>query len=290
MRLVDFHMHTTNSDGSYTPVQLIGYCKEKNLSCVAVTDHDTMSSLEECKGEADRLGIEFVPGVEISAQFEPGTLHILGFFLDKNHTGLQQAFATVQRARRERNPLIVKKLNAARVDITLEDVIEEAYGQKEVPPGKQLGRPHFARVLIKKGYAKDNTEAFEKYLSKGKPAYVDKRRLSSAEAIRLIREAGGIASVAHPKQMKLDEESLEREIAKLVDQGLDAIEVYNSCQNKRDNLTYKRVAKRFGLVETGGSDFHGANKPGVDLGHVGDGVSLGYEMVEALRERIRKRI
>lgn len=287
MKLVDFHMHTTHSDGSYKPAELIRYCKAKNLACVSVTDHDTMSSFEECKREADQLGIELVPGVEISAQFEPGTLHILGYFLDRNHPELKARFEDIQKARRERNPEIVRKLNKLGVDITLEEVAREAYGEAQVPAGKQLGRPHFAKVLLKKGVVKNWEEAFDKYLGKGQAAYVDKRRMTSEESLRVIRGAGGVASVAHPKQMKLDEAALEKEIGRLVDQGLGGMEVYNSCQNPADNEIYLKLAKRFDLVVTGGSDFHGANKPDVDLGYLGDGVKLGYEMVEALRERTR---
>ena len=289
MKRVDFHMHTTHSDGSYTPEKLMQYCKEKNLVCVSVTDHDTMSSFEACEREAKRLEIELVPGVEISAQFEPGTLHILGFFLDRNNPELKACFAEIQKARLNRNPQIIEKLNRLGVKISLADVIQETYGAREIPAGKQLGRPHFAKTLIKKGYVKTFEEAFEKYLAKGKLAYIDKRRLTSEESIRMINRAGGIASVAHPKQMKLESDKLEAEIGRLADQGLGGIEVYNSCQNPRENAVYHRIAKRFNLVETGGSDFHGANKPDVDLGFMGDGVQLGYEMVDVLRERIRKR-
>lgn len=282
-------MHTTHSDGSYAPEELIRYCKQKGLACVSVTDHDTMSSFEKCRQEAEKQQIELVAGVEISAQFEPGTLHILGFFLDQNHPELNQAFAKIQEARRQRNPQIIEKLNSLGFDIALREVIREAYGTDEIPAGKQLGRPHFAKTMIKKGIVKTGQEAFDQYLAKGRPAYVDKRRVSSREAIALIRKAGGIASVAHPKQMRLSPENLEKEIGRLKEEGLEAIEVYNSCQNAEDNRFFQKVAERFDLVPTGGSDFHGANKPGIDLGWMGEGVELGYDMVDALRRRIRGR-
>ncbi len=290
MKRVDFHMHTTHSDGSYTPAELMRYCKQKKLECVSVTDHDTMSSFEEAEREAKQLGIELVPGVEISAQFDPGTLHILGFFLDRHHPRLKAMFEEIQKARRERNPMIIKKLNDLGIDISMEEVIEAACGSKTGKVSdKQIGRPHFAKVLIKKKAVKNHEDAFNKYLAKGRPAYVDKRRVSSQEALTLIREAGGIASVAHPKQMKLNPEALEKEIGKLAQEGLEAIEVYNSCQNPRDNDIFNRIAERFKLVKTGGSDFHGTNKPDVDLAYLGENVHLGYEMVDALRERIAQR-
>lgn len=289
MTRVDFHMHTTHSDGSYTPTELIRYCKVKGLACVSVTDHDTISSFDEADEAAKDLGIELIPGVEISAQFEPGTLHILGFFMDRHQPKLKAVFEEIQKARRERNPQIIQKLNALGIDISMKDVVEEAYANTEGMADKQIGRPHFAKVLLKKGVIKTLEEAFDRYLGKGKLAYVDKRRVTSEEAINLINQAGGIASVAHPKQMKLAPDTLEKEIGKLVDQGLGGIEVYNSCQRPYENTIYQRIAKRFNLVQTGGSDFHGANKPDVDLGFLGDDVSLGYDMVEALRERIAKR-
>ncbi|MCM8774904.1 MAG: PHP domain-containing protein [Candidatus Omnitrophica bacterium] len=288
MKRVDLHLHTTHSDGSYAPAELIRYCKLKHLDCVAVTDHDTMSSFGECQEEAHTQGIELVPGVEISAQFAPGTLHVLGYFVSSEHHELKYVLEDVQRARRERNPKIVQKLNEAGIEITLAEVIQETYGQTEIPPGKQLGRPHFANVLVTKGVVRDQEEAFCKYLAKGKSAYVDKRRVRKEEAIRLIHEAGGVASLAHPVQMRLSAEDLEKEVDYLVNCGLQGIEVYSSCHRPEDIKLYLKLAKRFRLVATGGSDFHGANKPDVEIGCMGKGVHLGYEVIEALKSRILK--
>ncbi len=281
MKRIDLHMHTTHSDGTYPPRDLVRLAKAKGLACISVTEHDTMSSFEECADEAKKLGIELIPGIEVSAQFEPGALHILGFFLDRNHPKLKVALEEIQKARRERNPRIIERLNRLGVPITLEEV-------EQVSGGKQVGRPHFAKVLVKKGIVKSMEEAFRKYLAKGKPAYIDKRRLSSGEAIQRIREAGGIASVAHPKQMKLEEAGLTEELARLVEEGLGGVEAYNSCQSREEAELYKRLAKRFNLFITGGSDFHGGNKPDVDLGYLGDGVELGYEVVEAMKAVLRR--
>jgi predicted metal-dependent phosphoesterase TrpH len=282
MKRTDLHMHTTHSDGSFTPRELVRFAKEKGLECISVTDHDTMSSYEECSDEAKKLGIELIPGIEVSAQFDPGTLHILGFFQDRNHPELKAAFDEIQKARRERNPEIIKKLNQQGIPITLEEVAA-------ISGGKQVGRPHFAQILLKKGAVKTMQEAFDKYLAKGKSAYVDKRRLSSREAIERIREAGGIASVAHPKYMGLDEATFTKELARLAEEGLEGIEAYNSCQNRDEAELYKRLAKRFNLLVTGGSDFHGANKPDVDLGFMGQGVALDYKIVDEMRARLRAR-
>ncbi len=280
MKRVDLHMHTTHSDGSYLPRDLVRYAKEKGLGCISVTDHDTMSSFDESQEAAREFGIELIPGIEISADFEPGTLHILGFFQDRNHPKLKTMLDDIQKARRERNPQIIEKLNKLGIDITFDEV-------KAASGGKQIGRPHFAKVLLKKGVIRSMDEAFTKYLSKGKPAYVDKRRFSSTDAIHCLREAGGVAVIAHPKQMKLDEEALTREVERLVEEGLGGIEAYNSCQNREEAQLYKRLAKRFNLFVTGGSDFHGANKPDVDLGFMGDGVELGYEIVDEMKASLR---
>ena len=289
MKRVDFHMHTTHSDGSFSPVELIRYCKKKNLDCVSVTDHDTMSSFEECDSEAKKLGIELVPGIEISAIFEPGTLHILGYFLDRNHAHLKKKIGEIQQARRNRNPEIIRKLNDAGIAISLEEVHEEALqGDGPNIDLKQVGRPHFANVLVKKKVVGSRDEAFKKYLGKGCPAYVDKRMVSSREAIEMIHEAGGVASVAHPKQMKLEGGPLDAEIARLKEEGLDGVEVFNSCQGPEENRIYMKLAQKHHLVPTAGSDFHGTGKPGVDLGYMGQDIRVGYEMVEELRARLRK--
>lgn len=287
-RVVDFHMHTTHSDGTFSPEDLIRACKEKNLSCVSVTDHDTMSSFDACQDEACKQGIELVPGIEISAVFEPGTMHILGYFLDRNNPELKTALEEIQEIRRGRSAWMIKKLNEAGIDITLTEVQKEAL-QGVAADLKQIGRPHFAKVLVKKHAVKDTQEAFKKYLGKGCPAYLDTQKLSPEEAVSLINRAGGIASIAHPKQMKTDDAVTEKEIQKLVDCGLGGLEVYNSCQDIEENAVYLKMAKKYNLVPTGGSDFHGNAKPGVQLGFAGAGIQMGYDMVDALREKITRR-
>ncbi|MBI4398805.1 MAG: PHP domain-containing protein [Candidatus Omnitrophica bacterium] len=273
----DFHMHTTHSDGSYTPEELLAYASEKCLRAVAVTDHDTVSGYDACKAAADKHGVELIPGIEISCQFEPGTLHVLGYFLNPKDPGLAQSLAVLQRARAERNPMIIEKLNRLGVHVTLQEVEAQSGGD-------QVGRPHFAQVLIKKGYARNNDEAFRKFLAKGAAAYVDKRRFSAEEGIQMIREAGGAAVVAHPKQLKVTDRSRLRQLFKeWMSFGLQGIEAYSSCQNVGEQKFWRDLGAGFGLIITGGSDFHGKNKPDVDLGWMGQGVDLGYDIVDELR-------
>lgn len=281
MRRVDFHMHTTFSDGSYTPDELLQYAKEKNLSCVAVTDHDTVTSYPGSKAAAEKYGVELIPGIEISCQFEPGTLHILGYFLDPANTRLQKDLADLQKARAERNPMIIAKLNKLGVAITMEEVVG-------VSGKDQVGRPHFAQVLIKKGYVQNNEEAFRTYLAKGAAAYVDKRRLSAKDGIKMITNAGGLAVVAHPKQLRITERSRLVELFReWKSYGLAGIEAYSSCQNRDEQKFWHELGDELGLIITGGSDFHGKNKPDVDLGWMGSGVNIGYEVVEQMKSRLK---
>ncbi len=279
---IDLHMHTTHSDGTLTPNELVSLARSENLSCVALTNHDTINGISEAQTAGHSHGVEVIAGVEISVVFDPGTMHILGYFLDIQNHGLQSGLEGIQRDRRERNPKIIEQLRSLGVEISLDEVARAS-------GGGQIGRPHFARVLVEKKYAKDNQEAFKRYLSKGAPAYVDKRRITSREAIQMIREAGGVASLAHPKQLRLERgEAFENVIAQLMEEGLSGLEVYSSCQSPGEAAYYMEVAKRFGLVPTGGSDFHGANKPTIQLGWLGDGVDLYYDTIEALRNRIER--
>lgn len=278
MGRVDFHTHTTFSDGSYTPEELLRYCKEKNLRAVSVTDHDTITSYDDAKTAADKYGIELIPGIEISCQFEPGTLHVLGYFLNPKDPELVKTLEDIQKARAERNPMIIQRLNKLGVKITMEEVVAQSGGD-------QIGRPHFAQVLIKKGYAKNNEDAFRTYLGKGASAYVDKRRLSPKEGIDMISKAGGLAVVAHPKQMRVADRNRLLDLFKeWKGYGLKGIEAYSSCQNKDEQKFWHEIANELGLIVTGGSDFHGKNKPDVDLGWMGSGVDINYSIVDQMRK------
>ncbi len=283
-RRCDLHMHTLHSDGTFTPTELVELAKSKGLSCIALTDHDTLSGVEEAQTAGNRLGVEVIAGVEISAICDPGTMHILGYFIDPKSKQLQEKLEEIQEARRQRNPMIIEKLQALGIDITFEEVERESGGD-------QIGRPHFAKVLLQKGYVKNFDEAFEKYLTKGAPAYIDKRKLSSRDAISMIEEAGGVASLAHPKQLKLDSKPAEFEkvLDHLKSEGLKGIEVYSSCQNKEEAARYKKTAERLGLFVTGGSDFHGANKPDVTLGWMGDEAWIPYQTIDEMKKLLLER-
>ena len=254
--LVDFHTHTTVSDGTYTPKQLVDEMQKKSIDYFSITDHDTIDGVKTVKHIPQ--GAKFITGVEISAEF-PKTLHILGYGFDLHHQALNRALDELQAFRKHRNSLMLEKMKEMGFEIKMDELIREA--------GSDLvGRPHFANLFLRKGYVDSYQEAFDKYLKKGAPLYMNKKRLDPDKAIDLIHKAGGIAVMAHPYQTKLEGESLERLVEKLVSYGLDGIEVYYSQHTLEQVDEYKKFAVKYNLIVTAGSDFHGANKPDIQLG------------------------
>ncbi len=277
MGYVDLHLHTTASDGVLTPSEIVRYAKSRGLQAIAITDHDTIEGCEEGLSEGEKLDFEVIPGIEISAEHSPGSMHILGFFLDIHHSLLNERMEYLQKARAERNPKIIGKLNQLGVHITYEEVLKAS-------GGGQVGRPHFANVLIEKKYVRSFQEAFERFLKKGAPAYVDKMRFTSKEALHFINEAKGVAVLAHPNTLGMDGYSdLEKIILRLVNEGLKGIEVYYPEHSASEIGQYKALAERFGLLSTGGTDYHGMEKNGLEIG-VGRGdMKLPYSIVESLK-------
>jgi predicted metal-dependent phosphoesterase TrpH len=274
---VDLHLHTTASDGVMSPSEIVRYAKAKGLQAIAITDHDTIEGLEEGLSEGKRIGLEVIPGIEISAAHSPGSMHLLGFFLDIYHPLLNERLGYLQKARAERNPKIAEKLNQLGIDLTYEEVLK-------VSGGGQVGRPHFAQVLLDKGYVKSFQEAFERFLKKGAPGYVDKLRFTAKEALHFINEAQGVAVLAHPNTLGMNRYSgFENLLLQLVDEGLQGLEVYYPEHSALEVAQYKTLAERYGLLVTGGTDYHGIEKNGFDIG-VGRGtMKLPYSIVEGLK-------
>jgi hypothetical protein len=274
---IDLHTHTTASDGSFTPSQLVHHAREKGLRALAVTDHDTIDGNEEALGAGVREGLEVVPGIEISVDYSPGSMHMLGYFIDTESQRLQEKLAMLQDSRSDRNPKIIEKLNALGLDITYDEVVQTS-------GGGQVGRPHIAQVLLKKGYTKTIQEAFDKYLGKGAPAYFDKFRLNAEDAIAMITDAGGVPVLAHPFTLKCKNQGeLERLIKHLTDHGLQGLEVYYTEHNEQQITRYRLLAERNNLLLTGGSDFHGANMAGVELGTGRGSLQIPYVLFENLK-------
>jgi predicted metal-dependent phosphoesterase TrpH len=277
MGFVDLHLHTTASDGVMTPSELVRYAKAKGLRAIAITDHDTIEGLAEGLSEGERIGFEVIPGLEISVKHSPGSMHLLGYFVDIDHPLLIERLQYLQRARAERNPKIAEKLKELGVKVTYEEVLKAS-------GGGQVGRPHFAQVLMEKGYVRTFQEAFDRFLKKGAAAYVEKVRFSINEALHFIKEAGGVAVLAHPNTLGMKGHSaLEDLVLQLAKEGLQGIEVYYPEHSPLEVAQYKALAERNGLLTTGGTDYHGMEGNGLDIG-VGRGeMKLPYSIVESLR-------
>ena len=265
-QFVDLHCHSTASDGTLPPADVARLAQASGLSGLALTDHDTIGGVAEAAAEASRLGIEFLPGIEISAEYpHPGTMHILGYGVDPDSPSLRDLTRKLLEGRDNRNPRIVQRLQELGVAITMEEV--EAQAGKDKDPASVVGRPHIAAILNRKGYVSSIKQAFDKYLAPGGLAYFDKERLRPQRAVEMIHESGGLPVLAHPVQLRTTSDAeLERVVKDLADLGLSGLEIIHSDHTPDLVEKYTRLADRFGLLKTGGSDFHGSNKKDIDLG------------------------
>ena len=279
-RTLDLHAHTTASDGDQSPTQLVRQAQEIGLTALAVTDHDTTAGLPEAMEAGRRFGVEIVPGIELSAEVEVGQCHILGLLIDASNLTLNDRLREVIENRDKRNERIVAKMqNELHFDITLDEVVAES-------GGLVVARPHFAKVLLRKGYVTSMQQAFDEYLGKGAKAYVERDRLTPEECFALIHGAGGIAILAHPNNLKRNEADTEAEILRLRSLGMDGIEARYNLHTPQENARYLALAARHDLLTSGGSDFHGSTvKPMVYLGHVEGGQPAPMELLDRLKER-----
>jgi predicted metal-dependent phosphoesterase TrpH len=275
--VIDLHAHTTASDGSLTPTELVALARERGLRALGVTDHDTVGGVEEAVAAGHLAGVEVVPGIELSVDYPHGQFHLLGYFIDPRSAVLSDRLTALQENRRTRNTRMLERLQALGLPLTLEDVVREA-------GGGQIGRPHMALALVRQGVVASTQEAFDRYLADGRPGHVPKLKLPPEEAIPLIHAAGGRAVLAHPYSLRFpDTAAFDVEIARLREAGLDGLEAYYSQHTPEQTARFLALAARVGLLVTGGSDFHGRSKPHVHLGVVHDGQALPDELLEALR-------
>lgn len=262
--IMDLHVHTIASDGEYTPAEVVTMAKEKNVGVLAVTDHDTIDGLAETLLWGDKLGVTVIPGVELNAKHTE-ELHILGYGFRQNHPDLEAACQWLRQGRKARAERIIHWLQSQGVALTLPEV-------KRFAQGHQLGRPHFARALVEKGYAQSVEEAFDRYLSGEDFARIEREKLSAEAAVKLIVQAGGIAVLAHPLSLKLDSAGLEEYVSELQSYGLRGMECYYSANTPEWTTACLQIAERHQLLVTGGSDFHGEmTKRGVQIGSGRDG-------------------
>ena len=276
--MIDLHSHSTASDGSDPPGGLMALAAAAGLSAVALTDHDTVEGLAEARAAAAGVGIRLVEGCELSCEVGTATMHLLVYFLTDGPGPLQDRLGALQAARADRNRRIVTVLRAHGLDVTLEEILEEA-------GGGSVGRPHVAGVLVRKGYVESVQEAFDVWLAKGKPAYLDRERLLPAEAIALAHASEAVAVLAHPTSLGYDGPALERFVAGLDADGLDGMECEYGRYPPDLRAALREMAGRLGLAVTGGSDYHGRYKPGLALGTgVGD-LDVPDELLDALEAR-----
>jgi len=276
--MIDLHVHSTFSDGSFPPEDLIVQAKSIHLAAIALTDHDTTDGVGRFLAEARSRSVRAVAGVEISADFKVGTFHMLGYFIRHDDSQLNQRLAWLREGREARNAEILGKLTKLGMKLSWDEV--RAFAGEDV-----VGRPHFAQAMMARGYVLTKDEAFEKYLGKGKAGYAERRRLTPEDSIRLIRDAGGVAVLAHPFTLGLTPPDLRKLVGQLKDWGLGGIEVYYSEHTSDMERQYRDLAHDFGLVSTGGSDFHGALSPDIKLGRGFGSLRVPDEVVDQLESR-----
>lgn len=276
-KFIDLHTHSTASDGSMSPAELVRHAKERGLAAVALTDHDTVDGIQEAIKEGKRSGVEVIPGIEISVRYKP-EMHILGLFPEgDSYLNIRSELSTVKKGREDRNKKIINRLNELGIEITEDEV-------KDVAMGDITGRPHIARVLVAKGYVRTIDEAFDIYLCKEGLAYFQRFELEPADGIRAIKKSGGVPVIAHPVFLRKSYDEMDKLLKELKEYGLGGIEAHYSENTKEDTGNFLRLAIKHELVATGGSDFHGNFKPGIDLGCGRGGLKVPYELLDKLRE------
>jgi len=278
MRKIDLHVHTTASDGTCTPTEAVRLAAEKGLAAIAITDHDTVSGYEEAARAGKDYGIEVVPGIEISTK-HGGPVHILGYYIDINSEKLRPVLDWVVNDRDERNRKMAALMAA--------DGLPVSYEQMHERFGAVIGRPHFAEILVELGLAKDMQDAFDRYVEKGQKYYLGRNFLSIERSIEIIREAGGIPVLAHPFQYRRSHAGLLALIEHCMESGLKGVECRYSGYTEEQSLYLERIADRYGLIKTGGSDFHGSNKSHIALGDGHGSLNVPYEYLEALKKNIQ---
>lgn len=252
--------------------------QQEGLLAVAVTDHDTTAGNAEAMQAGRELDFEVIPGVEISADSPFGSVHIVGLYVDYNDEKLEATLRELREFRDQRNRLMILRLAELGIQITMDELMLEAGGDL-------VGRPHFAALLVKKGAVTHYKEAFNKYLKAGGAAYLDKKRLPADQAIQMIHDAGGTSVIAHPFVLrKKDQANFEQNIKYLIDRGIQGIEVYYTEHTRGEEALFADLARRYDLVISGGSDFHGTVKPDIRLGRGFGDMKISYDILENIKE------
>lgn len=282
MKIVDLHVHSTASDGTFTPTELVREAVKKGLSAFALTDHDTTAGVDEAVQAGKQYGIEVLPGIEISTSYKDKEIHIVGLMIDHNNQEFQSGIGDEIARRDKRNDQMIELFNEHGFEVSMPELME-------MFPNSIITRAHFAAFMVKHGYVKTNKEAFDKYLGDGMPLYVPRDRKSPAEAISLINKAGGAAILAHPLLYHLTDGELRNLCREFKGCGLCGIESMYSTYRGFDELTVRKIAHEFEFCESGGSDFHGGNKPDIQLAEGRGNLRISYSYLDAIKDYLNKR-
>lgn len=277
--VIDLHTHSVYSDGTNTPAELVAMAEQRGLAALALTDHDTVGGIPELFASGENSPVEVVAGIELSAECERGTMHILGYLFDPACNTLREKIEKVKAGREERNLEILKKLNKLGYTLLWSEV--EKHAGKDV-----VGRPHFAAALVERELVKSKKAAFDLLLAKGRPGYADRYRYSAKECIELIRSAGGVAVLAHPATLYLPDEKQLALVRELKDFGLGGIETYYAENQPKNMHKFSGWAKELDLIRTGGTDFHGKNTPDLKLGTGFGQLRVPDEVLDQLKAAI----
>ena len=263
MDKIDMHVHTTASDGTMRPEHVVSLAAMQGLKAIAITDHDTVDGIVEAGKAGELMGVTIIPGIELSTDYQGKEVHVLGYFLDENAPALKEYQSWAAEKRQERNEKILERLRKKGFEITMEQL-------KEANPDAVIGRPHIARKLVELGAVENVSEAFRRYLSEGRSCYVARELIGFTDAARLIKRCNGLGVLAHPLQYGYNKSQLDTLVKTAAQAGFSGMEIYYTGYTEADQKKLFDLAEKYTLLPTGGSDFHGDNKPGVQLG-TGDG-------------------
>jgi predicted metal-dependent phosphoesterase TrpH len=280
MNFVDLHVHSNASDGTLAPARVVELAAQKGLSAIALTDHDTIEGIPEALEAAKSLPLEVIPGIELSCVYLDEEIHILGLYVDLNDKKFLTETDNLKDIRMKRNMEMINRFQNAGIDITLSEV-------QAGNPHTVITRAHFARVLLEKSYVTNMDQAFKKYLSYSGPYCPRKEKITPEHAMKILCDCKASPVLAHPYQYHLGDKKTEELVSYLKDMGLHGLEVYHSSNNQYDSGKLKKLAKKFQLFPTGGSDFHGTNKPDIDLGTGRGGLRISALLLNDIK-RIRQ--
>jgi len=279
-RYIDLHTHSIKSDGSMTPAEVVREAKKAGLAAIALSDHDSIDGVKEAMAEGERIGVEVVPAIEFSVQSATET-HILAYYLDIDNPKLLKTLEECRETRNSRNEETCRLLNELGFDVTMDEA-------KAIAPNGIIGRAHFARILMEKGYVSSVKEGFKLYLENGKAAYCGVQRLEAGETVELIKECGGLSFVAHLHLIKMEDEPLKEFLTGLKAHGLDGVEGYYTEYTPEMQEKYQAMAKELGLMISGGTDFHAAMKPHISIGTGTGNLRIPYSVLEEIKKAKEK--